>query len=361
MVPNDQKTQIIMHVDMDSFYASIEIAHHPDLHGKPVVIGADPRLNRGVISTCSYEARKFGLHSGMPISQAYPLCPQAVYLPVNMSLYRLVSERIMTILKQYSYPFEQVSIDEAFLDISHRGTYISSQSLAQEIKREIREKEGLLCSIGIAPSRYYAKMASDFDKPDGLTVITPGDLLSFLEDLPVFAIPGIGKHRFSLLKEAGIKTIGDLGRTDLFTLASIAGNWGITMHHIALGLDTTGIRVAQPRRSIGRETTFLYDTDDLIGIRETLHHLAISVHHTLVDSHLLCKTITVKIRDSDFCTKTRAVTIPRETDDLETIESEIMNIFSELYNGYEVRLIGVRLSGLVQKQSIQTSIFDYLS
>ncbi|MBN1167881.1 MAG: DNA polymerase IV [Methanospirillaceae archaeon] len=361
MIPHDQNTRIIMHVDMDSFYASVEIAHHPDLYGKPVVIGADPRLNRGVISTCSYEARTFGLHSGMPISQAYQLCPQAVYLPVNMNLYRLVSERIMTILKQYSDLFEQVSIDEAFLDISQSYTYLSSPILAKEIKREIQEKEGLLCSVGIAPSRYYAKMASDFDKPDGMTIITPGDLLSFLENLPVSAIPGVGKHRFSLLKRAGIETIGDLGRTDLFTLVSIAGNWGIMMHHIALGLDTTGIRVAQPRRSIGRETTFLCDTDDPTGMRETLLHLTTSVHHTLVDSHLLCKTITVKIRDSDFCTKTRAVTIPTETDDLKTIIAEIMNIFTELYNGDTVRLIGVRLSGLVQKKSVQTSIFDYLS
>ncbi len=360
MNQKSEKTQIIMHIDMDSFYASIEMANHPDLVGKPVVIGADPYQKRGVVSTCSYEAREFGLHSGMPISKAYQLCPQAIYLPVNMNLYHIVSKRIMSILKQYSDVYEQVSIDEAYLDISLTNTYISSISLATTIKNEIYLQEGLTCSIGIAPARYYAKMASEFSKPDGLTCIKPDDIRNFLENLSVSTIPGIGKRRFFLLENAGIKTIGDLAGTDIQILMSVFGNWGKMMQCIAQGLDTTGIHASQPRKSIGREITFITDTHDPEHIYQTLISLTTSVQNTLVASNFLCKTVTVKIRYADFFTQTRAISFSHETDQLQKILSVVLNLYHDLYSGDDIRLIGIRLSGFVQKNFIQTSIYDFI-
>lgn len=357
---NREKTQIIMHIDMDSFYASIEIVNHPDLRGKPVVIGADPHQKRGVISTCSYEARKFGLHSGMPISHAYQLCPHAIFLPVNMNLYHFVSKRIMVILNQYSSIFEQVSIDEAYLDVSDTNSYVSSVALANCIKKEIYEQEGLTCSIGIAPARSYAKMASEFSKPNGLTCIQPQDIRNFLENMPVSAIPGIGKHRFSLLENINIKTIGELARTDIQTLVSIFGNWGIMMGYIAQGLDTTGIRALKPRKSIGREKTFIQDIHDPEQIYQTIVDLATSVQSTLTAYHFLCRTITVKVRYSDFTTQTRAITIPYETDQLPKILPVALEIFQDLYTGNDIRLLGIRLSGFVRKQSVQKSIYDFI-
>ena len=186
--------RIILHLDMDSFYASVEVQRRPELAGKPVVIGADPKLGkgRGVVSTCSYEARAFGIRSAMPISQAYVLCPHAVFLPPDFPAYVQASAAVMGILRSYGFLMEQVSIDEAFLDISTLGDFALAQILAGEIKAAIRDRLTLSCSIGIAPSRAVAKIASDFKKPGGLTIVTPAVLEAFLAPLPVRKIPGVG-------------------------------------------------------------------------------------------------------------------------------------------------------------------------
>jgi DNA polymerase IV (DinB-like DNA polymerase) len=232
-------SRIILHVDMDSFFASIEAREHPEYRGRPLVVGADPKggKGRGVVSTASYEARKFGIRSGMPISRAFALCPDAVYLPPDFPLYVRVSGEVMEILRAYSGHLHQVSIDEAFLDISPAGGYAGAGELARRIKAEIREKEGLTCSIGIGPSRIVAKIASDLRKPDGLTVVEPDQVLDFLAPLPVGRIPGIGKKTGAELARMGIRTIGELREADVQSLQSRFGRWGIHMHELANGRD----------------------------------------------------------------------------------------------------------------------------
>jgi len=203
-------------------------------------------------------------------------------------------------------------------------------------------------------------MASEFSKPNGLTCIQPPDIRNFLEDLPVSAIPGIGKYRFSLLEKNNIKTIGDIARTDIQTLMSIFGNWGVMMRYIAQGLDRTGIRVLKPRKSIGREKTFIQNTSDPEQIFQTIIDLTTSVQGTLTAYQFLCRTITVKIRYSDFTTQTRAISIPHETDQLPAILKVVWEIFRDLYTGNDIRLLGIRLSGFLKKQSVQTSIYDFM-
>lgn len=214
---------------MDSFYASVEIRSNPALAGLPVVIGADPMQGkgRGVVRTRSYEARVYGLHSGMPISRAYRLCPTAVFIPPSMSAYVRVSARIMHLLQSITGKIEQVSIDEAYLDLSNDLTYEKAAKHADDLKLIIREHEGLTCSIGLAPSRTYAKMASELHKPDGMTIVPLSDLVAFLSPLPIGAIPGIGKKSAQVLIDAGILTVGDIARTDIQVLQDMFGSHAV--------------------------------------------------------------------------------------------------------------------------------------
>lgn len=216
------KNKIIMHVDMDAFFAAVEEGGHPEFKGMPIIVGADPKegRGRGVVSSASYEARKFGVKSGMPISRAWKLCPEAVYLPVNYGLYAKVSSEIMGILRKYAGKFERWGIDEAFLDVTSKvRDYEEAEALARKIKNEIFEKEGLTCSIGIGPNKLVAKMASDFQKPDGSTVVKEEAVEKFLAPLPVRKLLWVGRKTEQKLKKIGIKTIGDLANYDPTVLA----------------------------------------------------------------------------------------------------------------------------------------------
>jgi DNA polymerase IV (DinB-like DNA polymerase) len=215
--PKGTSSRIILHIDMDSFYASVEMHERPELRGKPVVVGADPKngKGRGVVATCSYEARAFGIRSAMPISQAFVLCPHAVFLPSDFPLYARISSDIMNILRSYGFRSEQVSIDEAFLDVSPLGSFAAAYALAGRIKTVIRTNMGLSCSVGVAPAKIVAKIASDFKKPDGLTIVEPGNAAAFLAPMPVRKIPGIGKKSELELHELGIRNIGELAAYDV--------------------------------------------------------------------------------------------------------------------------------------------------
>jgi DNA polymerase IV (DinB-like DNA polymerase) len=230
------RTRTILLVDMDSFFSSIEMVEHPELVGLPVVVGADPKdgTGRGVVSTCSYEAREYGIRSGMPISRAYRLCPDARFLPVDMALYQTVSGRIMKILRSYAYAdkFQKVSIDEAFLDVK-ADDFEDAAGIARNIKKEILAKEKLISSIGIGPNKLVAKIASNIQKPDGLTVVTPGEVQEFLDPMPVTKIPGIGKKTETTLKNMGIETIRELRTYNVRKLVSSFGKWGYQMHDLA--------------------------------------------------------------------------------------------------------------------------------
>jgi len=339
---------------MDHFFTAVEEREHPELSGKPVVVGADPKegKGRGVVSTCNYEARKYGIRSGMPISRAWKRCPHAVYLPVNYKLYKRVSSRIMKILRIYADKFEQWGIDEAFLDVSSKvRDYKDAKQTAQKIKKEIYKKERLTCSIGIGPNKLVAKIASDFEKPDGLTVVEERDAEAFLAPLPVNKLLWVGKKTSQKLNTIGIKTIGDLANYDPSVLAEKFGVWGTQIYLSAHGIDKSEVQERSEIKSMSRDTTFEEDTSDLNLILETLDALAEDVHKQLVESNFTCKTVTVKIRYENFETHTHGKTLPFLTNrlsDFQKTARELIQVY--LRPDRKVRLVGVRLSNLVKTE-----------
>jgi DNA polymerase IV (DinB-like DNA polymerase) len=353
-----KRERIVLHLDMDSFYASVEVQKHPELKGRPVIIGADPKqgTGRGVVSTCSYEARAFGVRSAMPISKAYALCPDAVFLPPDIPAYIEASAAVMAILKIAEYPFEQVSIDEAFLDISAAGTYGNAKLLAEAIKKRIVADLGLTSSIGIGPSKVVAKIASDFQKPDGLTTVPPDRVVEFLAPLPVRRIPGIGKKSEGELNELGIRTIGDLAGFDVQVLLARFGRGAIAMHAISHGIDEREVQDRGGPCSVSRETTFLEDTDDPEQLAKTMDQLVRDVHRNLVEEKLRFRTVTVKVRYQGFVTKTKARSIQHHTDDITTVHRFAHALLMELFCDRKIRLIGLRLSGFEEDDRLQTKL-----
>jgi len=345
-IPQPGSSRIILHIDMDSFYASVEMNERPELRGKAVVIGADPKngKGRGVVSTCSYEARAFGIRSAMPISQAFVLCPHAVFLPPDFPRYVKASADILAILKAHGFPIRQVSIDEAFLDVSRLGTFSAAAELAVRIKGTILAQLGLTCSIGIAPTKVVAKIVSDVNKPDGLTVVEPENLFSFLAPMPVRKIPGIGKKSEAELFGMGIRTIRDLAAYDIQVLIARFGRSAISLQGITAGIDTSEVKEQEGVKSVSRETTFTDDTDDGRLIAATIDTLAEEVCRNLLDESLHCRTVTVKVRYQDFITKTKARTLPHYTNDPATVRTSVHALLREIFDGRKIRLIGIRLS-----------------
>ncbi|PKL55042.1 MAG: DNA polymerase IV [Methanomicrobiales archaeon HGW-Methanomicrobiales-6] len=355
--------RIIMHVDMDSFFASVEVRRDPSLAGRPVIVGADPKggAGRGVVSTCSYEARRYGVHSGMPISRAFDLCPHGVYLPVDRPLYVRVSEEIMAVLSCHAGRIEQVSIDEAYLDVSGAGSFSAAESLATAIKREVREKTGLTCSVGVAPGKVVAKIASDYQKPDGLTIVRPDEVTKFLGPLPVEKIPGIGKKTGEGLRQMGILIVGDLACRDVQEIVARLGRPGVRVHRLARGIDDGEVRGREGCKSVSRETTFEADTADPQILAGTLAELADVVAETLAADGLRCRTVTVKVRYRGFDTHTRSRTLPRFTADPGVIRRAASALLLPFLNGTDVRLLGIRLSTLEGGRTRQASIDEFLS
>ncbi|NTV00612.1 MAG: DNA polymerase IV, partial [Methanoregulaceae archaeon] len=291
---------IILHVDMDSFFASVEMRDHPELAGRPVIVGADPRegKGRGVVSTSSYEARKYGVHSGMPISRAYQICPEGVYILPHFPLYRQASQAVMQILSRYADRVEQVSIDEAYLDMSALGSFEKTRRVAEEIRAVMREEEGLTCSIGVSSGRVIAKIAAGAAKPDGLTVVPPESAAAFLSPLPVEKIPGIGKKTARILHGMGIFTIGDLAGTDVQKLIGKFGRSVVGLQILARGGDESRLREFQESRSVSREVTFEEDTNDEATLIATLEDLSRDLFTAISEEKLSYRTVTVKDRKS---------------------------------------------------------------
>lgn len=350
-----ERQPIILHLDMDSFYASVEMQRNPALAGHPVVIGADPKhgKGRGVVSTCSYEARAFGIRSAMPISQAFVLCPHAVFLPPDFPAYVEASRAVMDILQSYGFRMEQVSIDEAFLDLSPVGSFSEAGERANGIKAAIHDQLGLSCSIGIAPSRTVAKIASDFRKPDGLTLVHPAALQDFLNPLPVRKIPGVGKKVEALLFGMGIRTIGDLAEFDVQILIGRFGRSAIALHQLARGIDGSDIVEGQEMKSLSRETTFEADTDDLDLIASTIDALARSVCDDLTGEQLRFRTITIKIRYQGFITRSRSRSLSHFSGDTIKVRGLALALFREIYDGRKIRLLGIRLSSFEKRDTGQ--------
>jgi DNA polymerase-4 len=336
----------ILHIDMDAFFSSVEQKRHPELVSKPVVVGGggDP-TKRGVVSTASYEARKFGIHSAMPLRTAYKLCPDAVFLPVDYEEYSRVSERIKEILREFTPIIEDVGIDEAFLDISSIDK--PSEEIAKKIKRRIKDETDLTCSIGIAPNKLLAKMASDMQKPDGFTIIKEEDVESHIWPLPARKLWGVGPKTETYLKEMGIKTIGELASLSLDRLIEEFGqSYGNYLYEASRGMDESPLITHWEPKSISRETTFQRDVDNWQVIAKTLVELTKEVVISMKEEGYQGRTITVKVRFSDFKTYTRAKTLAESTVSLDEIRRAAFDCLKRFELKKKVRLIGMRIGNL---------------
>jgi DNA polymerase IV (archaeal DinB-like DNA polymerase) len=355
--PMPHKQRFIFHIDMDHFYTAVEERENPALEGKPVVVGSDPKegKGRGVVSTSNYAARASGVRSGMPISQAWRLCPNAVYLPPNFPLYIKASKEIMAIARRYSCKFEQWGIDEAFLDVTDKvKDWAEAEALARQIKVEIKEKQHLTASIGVGPNKLVAKVASDYQKPDGLTVVKEQDAEIFLAPLAVRKLLWVGKKTEAKLKPLGINTIGDLARYDPTVLSDLFGVMGVQMHLMAKGLDRSEVEERVGVKSVSHETTFEEDTSDAAAILQALDELCEDIQKETADQKLLFKTVTIKIRYQGFETHTKSKTLPHLTNRVVDLKKTAKELLLPYLSGRKIRLIGVRLSSLVSCEKQKT-------
>jgi DNA polymerase IV (DinB-like DNA polymerase) len=362
MMQSERKT--ILHVDLDAFYVSAEGRERPELKGLPVAVGADPDegRGRGVVIACSYEARKFGLRSGMPISQAYRLCPQATYIPPNWGLYERVSEEVMTTLRGFADKFEQGSIDEAYLDVTSRaGDEASATRLAREIKVAVLEKHGLTSSIGVAPNKSSAKIASDRNKPDGLTVVPFDRVADFLAPLPVGVVPGIGRKTGDFLNEKGISTIGQLQELDGKQLLTWFGKNGVWLWGVVHGEENVEVRQQEMPKSLSVERTFMDDVKDFRRVRAEAADGVSELMRRVKSGGYSYRVAGVKIRFRGFETHTREKTLVSHTDDEEALKEAVDTLLDEFEaEGRPVRLIGVRVAGIQRSVSGPAKLDDWV-
>jgi DNA polymerase IV (DinB-like DNA polymerase) len=358
---------IIFHIDMDAFYASCEERRNPKLMGKPLIVGADPRSGegRGVVTSCNYEARKFKVHSAMPISQAYRLCRKANFVRPDFQLYGEVSGRVMRIISKYADKVEQVSIDEAYVDITDKVNNGAENPLevANRIKEDVYRKEGLTCSIGIAPGKILAKIASDNQKPNGLTVIKREQAKRFLAKLPVGKIPYVGKKTQEILSaKLKVSTVDDLANTSVDKLREIFGKHGVWMWEVANGLDESRVIEYYETKSISSESTFMEDTDSRDEIIKLLDDLANEVHERATEENYLFKTVGIKIRFEDFDTYTRAKSLSSFANSAKVISETCKQLIEEFRDETrKVRLLGVRVSNLRKQPQTEQDLTKWLS
>ncbi len=338
-------------MDMDAFFAAVEQKRHPELMGKPVVIGGsgDP-TQRGVVSTASYEARKFGIHSAMPLRTAYKLCPDAVFLPVDYREYSRISEKIKAVLSEFTSVMEDVGIDEAFLDITEIDK--PAEEISKEIKKRIKEETGLTCSIGIAPNKLLAKIASDMQKPDGLTIITEAAVESRIWPLPVRKLWGVGPKTEAYLRNIGIMTIGELAVMPVDDLHRHFGkSYGDYLYEASRGIDESPLVTHWEPKSTSRETTFQTDINNWQELARNIAELTREAVDDIRRRGYRCRTVTVKLRFSDFKTQTRAKTLPVYSDSPEEMRKAAFDCLNRFEIKKKVRLVGVRLSGFEKEIS----------
>lgn len=343
---------------MDAFFAAVEQHDQPAYRGKPVIVGGDPRF-RGVVSTCSYEARKFGVHSAMPLKEAKSRCPQGIFLLGRMNRYHEVSGQVMTILRDYTPMVEQVSVDEAFLDVSGcEELFGDAEQIGRLIMKRIEDELGLTASVGIAPNKFLAKLASDLQKPRGFVVIRPETIREILDPLPVKKLWGVGPKTEQELHRMGIQTIGDLSRIPPDRLRKQMGEMGDHLYRLAHGRDERPVMPPEEAKSIGHETTFRVDSDDRDFLQSVLLELAEKVARRMRQAGVVGRTINLKLRDSDFKTITRSRTLIEATDYEETIYHTVVELAEEARWGYkQVRLLGVSVSQLTDSDNQQLALF----
>lgn len=342
----------IVHVDMDAFFASVEQRDRPELRGKPVIVGAPKTAKRGVVSTCSYEARKYGVRSAMPIAQAVSLCPDGVYLVPDMRRYTDVSRQIQAIFSEFTPTIEQVSIDEAYLDMTlcmHFHT--DEHSLGHRIKERITEETGLTASVGISFNKLLAKLASDAEKPNGLVVITPDSIDAFLLPIPLRRLHGVGEKAAAALARVGLRTVADVRRRGPAELERILGDYGRRLYLVCLGKDDRPVSLDSEAKSISHETTFQTDISGEKAVLTTLAELILHVGRRLRSAGLLARTVTIKIRFSKgFTTVTRSQTQHDAFDDDDTIYSAARLLAKNVGLDRPIRLVGVGVTNLTRER-----------
>ena len=349
----------ILHCDMDCFYAAVHMRDDPSLAGKPVVVGGSPD-GRGVVAAANYEARRYGIHSALPAAQARRRCPDTIFLKPDFQRYRAESEAIFAIYRLFTPTIQPLSLDEAFLDVTeHLGDFDSATAIAHEIRRRVKDERGLTVSVGVAPNKLLAKIASDHDKPDGLTVVKPTEVEAFLAPLPVRRLHGVGPAGEKALHGMGVDTVAALRKLSLDRLIERFGHWGRTLHAFARGDDRREVRVARVRKSLSTEHTFETDIGDEAAIDEVLDRMADEVARGLGKKTLSACTVTVKARYPDFTTVTRSHTLPVPTADAVKIAAcarELIRATDAAERS--VRLLGVGASNLVTGGVEQLGLFE---
>lgn len=334
-----------MHVDMDAFFASIEQREHPEWKGKPVIVGG--LSGRGVVSTASYEARRYGVHSAMPMSRARALCPEGIFVKPHFELYKKTSDEIHQIMLHYAAAIEPISLDEAFMDITGMGKqYPTLGAIGRAIKAEIFEKTRLVASAGIAPNKFLAKMASDMDKPDGLTIIPYGREKEILAPLPIRRLWGVGAATERRLTEAGFRTIGDIQRAAPGAVEMAVGSQAALLRALADGIDDRPVRPVREVKSIGDEETYEHDLTDTAEIRRRIAIHSDVVARRLRKKHLAARTVSLKVRFSSFLTVMRSLSFEEATNLQEDIEEAALRLLKRIPRTEAVRLTGVTCSNL---------------
>jgi len=342
----------ILHVDMDAFYASVEQLDHPEYQGKAVIVGADPKggSGRGVVAACSYEARKFGVHSALPISRAWKLCPNGIYVPPRMKRYVEVSSQIMRIFRQYTDLVEPLSIDEAFLDVTGSvALFGPPPEIAMAIKQRIREQTGLTASIGVAPNKFLAKIASDIRKPDGFMALEERDVQSFLQALPISRLWGVGPKTEQRLHELGFRTIGDLAAAGRESLIQAFGSMGEHFYQLSHGHDDRPVISNWEPKSISSETTFDKDTADRQLLLRTILELSDHVAERLRKETYRAGKVTLKLRYSSFSTHTKQQSLEKHIQTGEDIAAVARVLFAQFPLREKIRLIGVAAGDLLRE------------
>ncbi len=358
--------RIIFHCDLDCFFAAVEIRDNPDYKNKPVIIGADPKggKGRGVVATCSYEARKFGLHSAMPISKAFRLCPHGVFLNPNHDKYYQTSREVMKIINSFSSVFQQMGIDEAYLDMSEIcNSFDQAEKIAKKIQQEIYNKVGITLSIGCASSKSIAKIASDYNKPNGITIVKDEDRAEFLKDMDITRIPGIGKKSKVYYNKNGINKIGDIIEMPFHQMAEKFGKNGEWVWNVVNGLDMRAVKeFHDERKSISKERTFYQDTDDYSEIISKLEEINDKIHNKLKKKNVFYRTITLKIRFEGFETFTRSFSMKSYIRNKRKVIEVIILLLKEFRNkNKKVRLVGIKLSNLkINIDHNQTNLLQYI-
>lgn len=343
MAQNPRVTaRTILHVDLDAFFAAVEQRDRPELRGRPVIVGGADPTRRGVVSAASYEARRFGVHSAMPLRTAYRLCPQGVYLPVDGRRYQQASREVMAILRRFTPQVQPISIDEAFLDVTgSRALFGDGETIGLAIKAAVRDEVGLTASVGVASTKLVAKVASDLRKPDGLVVVAPGEEAAFLAPLPITRLWGVGEKTAAALRELGVVLVGDLASLPRDVVERRFGKHGGSLVDRAHGLDPDPVATGEPAKSIGHEHTFGHDTADREVVERTLLGMADGVAWRLRAAGLRAATVTLKLRDSSFHTITRQTTLATPADLTEPIYEAALGLLRRELHGQRIRLVGV--------------------